>query len=190
MKKRSSKYLDVLLATSMFLILAGFLLLVCFSDEASSFAANFWPLVILIAGVVFLYFPIAITGSTYQFFLGLVLSATGAFSTLVVNKMIHYEMTEWWPLIVVFSGIGLIAAGCYKYHRMLVSYTIPAVMLIGLGCVFLLFSFKIIHISFRRFAASFGPVFLVIGSVLMVCFFFFQKKYREVHDQNTKKKAK
>lgn len=179
MKIRSTKFLNTLLAVGLILILAGFLLLTGFSKKQGDTSSDVWPVLILITGVVVLYLKTALKKGAAMLFCGAFLSASGIFLELLNRQILPFTMKQWWPVIVVFSGISLLGSGWFKYRKMYIAYTFPAFLLIVLGGFFLFFSFDIIRMSFRSFVSVFGPLGLIFCGALMVSLFAYQRRHTD-----------
>lgn len=171
----------MILALGMVLIIAGFLLFTLSYNIADSIVMVLWPIVCMFCGAVFLFFTMAFTRNAYHLFFGLFFSLCGIFCALVVNDVISYTMKEWWPSIVVFAAIALFVSSYYGKRKMLVAYVFPSVSLALLGFLFLLFSFHVVHVSFKSFILIFGPFGLIACGAFMVILFLLQQKYHQFY---------
>ena len=181
MKKYSLYFYDMILALGMILIIAGFLLFTLSYNIADGIVMVLWPIICMFCGAVFLFFTMVFTHNAYHLFFGLFFSVCGIFCTLVVNDIIPYTMKEWWPSIVIFSAIALFISSYYKKRKMLVAYVFLSVTLALLGFLFLLFSFHVIHVSFKSFVLVFGPFALIVCGIFMIVFFLLQQKYHQFY---------
>ena len=176
MKKHPAVFYNTLLAVGILSIISGFLLFVSSVETSDNLRSFLVPMLLIVCGAVFLYFTMCFTNSTFHLFLGMELCFAGVFSMLVVQHILPLSLREWWPIFVVFSGFAFFFAGLYRHRRMLAAYTLPSVLLIVLGLLFLLFSFHAVTISFRSFVAIFGPFVLIAGGVTLVILFQIQRK--------------
>jgi hypothetical protein len=181
MEKRSPKFYNAILAIGMLFIIVGFLMFVVFSEATENISFVLWPVLLMVCGAVFLYFTMSFTNSSFQLFLGLLLSSSGILFSLCVSKIIPYSVKEWWPVSVIFAGLSLFASGYYKHRKVLFVYSFSALTIAILGSLFLIFSFHVIHVSFRHFVAFAGPFLLIAAGLFMVFLFLFQKRHSQFH---------
>ncbi|MCR4579733.1 MAG: hypothetical protein K5681_05230 [Treponema sp.] len=106
---------------------------------------------------------------------------------IIIYTSKSYGISEFWPLYVIIAGIMLIVSGVYKYKKLKFGFVIPAITLIGMGGWYILFSFRIIKMSFLTVAAILGPVFMLGVAIFLVVFFLVQQKHKElvINDEDT-----
>ena len=164
----------VVLSAGFILILAGLFLMVNNSDNATRvFVLR--PVLILFAGVLFLYMGIAFTSSSSLLFFGIVLVLVGGTFLLADTGVIRYSLKELWPTIVISSGLALFPAGLYKARRIRTVYLFPAIMLVAFGVIFLLFSMHVFPFTFGEFITKWWPLFIMLGGASLVIVFFVQQ---------------
>ena len=120
--------------------------------------------------------------------MGLELVFWGTGIWLYLCSVIPYSFYEWWPMLGVSAGLFLFIAGIIRYKKLLFRYVIPAAALFLLGIWFMLFSFKVIKISFRDVAIVGGPLFFIMSGIFIIGFFLLQKKHSNLvvsDDENT-----
>jgi hypothetical protein len=181
MKKRSPKFYNTILAIGMLLIIAGFLMFMMFSETSENIFFVLLPVLLMVCGAFFLYFTMSFTNSSFQLFLGLLLTSCGILFSLCISGIIPYELKEWWPVSVIFAGFSLFASGYYKHRKILFAYTFPALTLAVLGTLFLFFSFHVVNVSFRKVVAIAGPFVLIAAGIFLVLLFLFQKNHSNFH---------
>ena len=175
------RFYNMILALGIFLITAGFIMFILSPGGTDSLFMTAWPVVGMVLGAVFLYFTLSFTHNSFHFFLGIFCALSGIFFGLVTSGVVPKTLHEWWPASVVFASLALLASGFYKAHKLRIAYTFPAVTLLLLGIVFLLFSFRAIPVSFKSFALMFVPFFIIISGVFMVVLFLLQRKYNQFY---------
>ena len=175
------RFYNMILALGIFLITAGFIMFILSPGGTDSLFMTAWPVVGMVLGAVFLYFTLSFTHNSFHFFLGIFCALSGIFFGLVASGVVPKTLHEWWPASVVFASLALLASGFYKAHKLRIAYTFPAVTLLLLGIVFLLFSFRAIPVSFKSFALMFVPFFIIISGVFMVVLFLLQRKYNQFY---------
>ena len=181
MKRHSMRFYNMILALGIFLITAGFIMFILSPGGTDSLFMTAWPVVGMVLGAVFLYFTLSFTHNSFHFFLGIFCALSGIFFGLVTSGVVPKTLHEWWPASVVFASLALLASGFYKAHKLRIAYTFPAVTLLLLGIVFLLFSFRAIPVSFKSFALMFVPFFIIISGIFMVVLFLLQRKYNQFY---------
>jgi hypothetical protein len=92
----------------------------------------------------------------------------GSFLFLSALGIIPFSLAQVWPLLSVFAGLALLPAGWRHYRRVSYRYLIPAVVFIVLGCILLIFSFKMAPFSFKRFIITWWPLVLVVTGIILV----------------------
>ena len=105
--------------------------------------------------------------STYLFF-ATFLILLGSFLFLSAMQIIPVSLSEGWPLVSVFGGLALLPAGWRRYRAFLYRYVIPSLAFVTLGCTLLVFSFKMVSFSFRRFIIDWWPLLLIIAGIVLV----------------------
>ncbi len=167
----------VLLAGILFFI-AGIFILVANTERATRiFAVR--PVVCLLIGAIVLFVSLSFTVKGTGVFIGLFLLLTGIVFLLIDTHIIPYGLVKIWPTIMISSGISLFPAGFYKLKRVRTVYLFPAIMLVLLGIVFLLFSLHVFPMSFRWFISHWWPLLIVIGGAVLVGIFIVQQANAE-----------
>ena len=102
-----------------------------------------------------------------------------------MRSIIGGTLLQLWPIIGIGNGVILLIAGFYKYRKISFGYVIPSIAMIVLSAWFLLFSLKIVSISFKEFIIVFGPLLLVMLCVLLFVVYIFKRnsKSSEEPDQ-------
>ena len=105
-----------------------------------------------------------------------IFSGLFAFFCVLTWALIHTGLLPWglgqlWPVLVLFCGLALLLAGLYHRKKPGLSYLVPAIVLMVLGPVFMLFSFRIIPYRLRWFMAQYWPLVLLSLAILLVVLF-------------------
>lgn len=140
----------------------------------------------LLLSLVIIFLDLFGQKKAFPLYIGLLMLFWGLLSIIVyVNP--DYGISQFWPLFVILSGILLIVSGCYKYKKLKFGFVIPSVTLIGMGLWYMLFSFKIIKLSFVTVAAVLGPVFMLVIAGSLILFFLAQQKHKQliINDDDT-----
>jgi hypothetical protein len=163
-----------LLGAGLASVTAGILLfIIAFSRFEFGFSVVFSAAVSVFC-VLFIYRALTRRMKSWAVFLGIYGFLASLLFVLAFGKIVLFSIREFWPLLVFFCGISLIASGFYGKKRLTVSYMAPAVLLMALGFFFLLFSTDIIQVTLSSFVAKWLPVGLVSTGIVLLLLFFFR----------------
>ena len=96
----------------------------------------------------------------------------GVVLLLMDSGILRYGFSKMWPTIMIAAALSLFPAGLYRARRIRTVYLFPAIMMLVLGIVFLLFSLHVIPVSFRMFVSRCWPLlFILVGGFLVVAFY-------------------
>ena len=187
MKKVSSFIADLILSIGVAIILFLIISAILIQQFESNLLLNTFSILAAIFGLCVTIIGIGFTKKIHQIFMGLELLFWGTGIWLRLCNYIPFAFVEVWPLIGVSAGIFLFIAGIIRYRKLLFRYFIPSITLFLLGVWFMLFSLKIIKISFRDVAIVGGPLFFIMSGIFIIGFFLLQRKYTNlvVSDENT-----
>ena len=163
-----------LLAAGIASVTAGFLLIAVSFDKFSAGHATLVPMTILVASSATLYRAFTRRSKSLTVFLGLYGFLASLLFLLAGTGIFSFNLTEFWPLLVLLCGVCLIVSGFYGKKRLTISYMIPALFLIVLGVFFLLFSTDIIQMTLSSFMAKWFPMGLILTGIVLVILFFFR----------------
>lgn len=157
----------MLIIGAVFLVFGASLLLRTTGYVEGTFAL--WPLALVLFGMYLLYRVYFRNGYESNVFSGLFLILAGAFLLLSNTGLFDAEFRHIWPLFMLFAGISLFFYGLKKEGTAKMRMLIPSASIIILSLVFMLFSLRIVSMSFRRFVIMWWPALLVFaGAVLVV----------------------
>lgn len=143
----------------------------------------FWPILLLVLGLYLLYRVYILGGAEGLVFYGIFAAQAGAFLLLLNAELMgNYYFQNLWPFFMLFAGVALLIFGLQRKGTHRVRYLIPAVSIILLAGVFLLFSLGFIRVSLKRILAQFWPIILILCGVFLIVFDFFRNK---IHSKNT-----
>ncbi len=162
---------NLVLALGLLLVLVGLFVFVGNQESAVKVFA-FRPIIVLAVGIVLLFCSLAFTGSSFSLFFGLFFFLMGIVLLLIDSGILPYGFSKMWPTIMIAAAFSLFPAGLYRARRVRTVYLFPAIMILLLGIVFLLFSLHVIPISFRVFVARCWPLlFIIVGAFLVITLF-------------------
>ena len=136
---------------------------------------NYLPIIAALSGIAVLVLSIRKTKILHQIFIGFELAFWGIVVVLNELQILPYTFIQWWPMIGVTAGIFLCIAGKVKYKKLQAGYFIPSITLFLMGIWFMLFSLKIIKVSFQTVAIVGGPLFIMMSGIFIIAFFLLQK---------------
>jgi cell division protein FtsW (lipid II flippase) len=105
--------------------------------------------------------------SVYLFFAGFFL-LVGFFLFLSALHIIPFSFSQGWPLISIFAGLALFPSGWHRFGAIRRRYVVPAVVFIILGCVLMIFSFRLAPFSFKHFMITWWPLLVVLIGLILV----------------------
>lgn len=187
-KTTNLKFLNTMLAFGMLAIFIGFLIIVGFSGDSGILALSLWPLVLCLAGFIFLFCFIVFSRTAFKLFLGVMFTLSGVFSLLVSQKIIPWSMEEWWPMLVIFAGISLCCCCFINVRRVSIGYSFSALFMILLGVLFLFYSFDVITISLRELMVKIFPVILILAGFFLVVLYFQRKAIMRMLPEDAKRR--
>lgn len=170
---------NLLLAAGLVLVIIGIFLCVHASTSAVKvFAMR--PVILICFGAVFLFLALAFMQNFVFIFFGLSFLLSGVLMLLLETKIIPLSLKELWPVLVIICGISLFPAGFYKMKRVRTVYLFPAITLVVLGVLFLMFSLRVIKISFSKFFSFALPLVVILfGSTLVFLYL-----WQQIHQKN------
>jgi hypothetical protein len=148
-------------------VLVGLLLLLFTVGEVRN-PTHLWPLAVLIAGLVLLYYRIFRGGPDSYLFLG-VASVLSSLLLLVTRLIVPLQLTAIWPFFMTICGLALLLYGLRKRGYTRLSLTIPGIATLLLSGLFLPFSLGLIEEPFAQVVTDWWPlIFIVLGITLVV----------------------
>ena len=138
------------------------------SLENTSTVSVFLAFLLLFTGGLFAIFAIKLNKrSTYLFFASF-LMMSGIFLFLSALGIVTLPFSRAWPMLSIFSGLALLPVGWRRHGGFRPSYFVSSCALVGLGCVLMVFSLRIIPFSFRSFIYAWWPMLLVLGGLTLI----------------------
>lgn len=148
------------------LFLGGLLLL--FTTGAVGQPLALWPLLLVIAGLLLLYFRVFRHGPDSYLFLGTTLLLAGIL-LLVTRILVPLDLSRIWPFFMTISGLSLLLYGLRKSGHTRITLAIPGVAAMLLSFLFLPFSLGFVTRPFADVVAGWWPlVFVALGIALLV----------------------
>ena len=187
MKGGYIKVLNFLAMLGFFLIATGFLVIFYDSDFALSLPILIGFLVFqIILGFVMQLLAARKTKSIYHIFSGALVFVCGLIS-LLLQFFADLKFSQVWPLYGFFCGLILLECSWFRHRKVRAEYGIPAFVVIVMSIYYSLFSLKIIKVSLSFISFFVAPVLIVGLTLLLVVFYFLQKKHKELvlDDENS-----
>lgn len=148
----------VIMGTS--LILVGLLLLLWTVGEVRDLT-HLWPLALLVAGLVLLYYRVFRSGPDSYLFLGVALLLSGLL-LVVTTIVLPLELATIWPFFMTICGVALLLYGRRKRGYTRISLTIPGIATLLLSLLFLPFSLGLVQQPFAEVVTNWWPLILVV----------------------------
>ena len=127
-----------------------------------------WSFLFVIIGAFFAVLAIKLNKRTIYLFFASFFILIGSFLFLSSLQIIPVTLAQGWPLLSVFAGLALLPAGWRHFRAIRYRYLIPSLAFVTLGCILLVFSFKMVPFSFRRFIINWWPLLLVVAGIILV----------------------
>jgi hypothetical protein len=127
-----------------------------------------WSFLFVIIGALCAVLAIKLNKRTLYLFFASFFILMGLFLFLSALGIIPVSLSQGWPLLSVFAGLALLPAGWRHYRAFRYRYLIPSVAFVGLGCTLLIFSFKVVSFSFKRFVINWWPLLIVLAGIVLV----------------------
>ena len=127
-----------------------------------------WSLLFLIIGALCAVFAIKLNKRTVYLFFASFFILMGSFLFLSALQIIPFTLAQEWPMLSIFAGLALLPAGWRHYRTVSYRYLIPSLAFIALGCILLVFSFKMAPFSFKRFIITWWPLLLIVSGIVLV----------------------
>lgn len=175
MKSHFEKYRLVLIFGLVFVLL-GTTLLVALLSPLDNYTFLVFPSILLIGGMVILYFALLGKRRLFPIIVGLFLFSAWLFFLLVLADVLPYSGDEVWPAMVILSGLMLIPIAYIRYGFLPITFLLSAVSFVVLGSLFLLFSLDIIDMPFTQFASMWWPALIIVCGLALIGLFFYTRK--------------
>jgi len=129
-----------------------------------------WPIVLVFLGVSLLFKVYFRDGRESYVFAGLFLFLAGAFLLIVNTQILDIKLRQIWPFFMLFAGFSLLAYGLKSSGSAKARMMIPALSIILLSAVFLLFSLGVVNVSLRLFVVMWWPAIFVFAGIILIVF--------------------
>ncbi|AEF83939.1 putative membrane protein [Treponema primitia ZAS-2] len=133
----------------------------------------------VIIGVLFAFFAIKLNKRSLYLFFATFFLLVGLFLFLSALQIIPFSFSQSWPLLSVFSGLALLPAGWHHFGAVRIRYVVPAIAFVFLGCMLMIFSFRVVPFSFKQFVVDWWFLFVVLAGLLLVLLSLGTKKKSE-----------
>ena len=97
--------------------------------------------------------------------LGFMLVFDSIFFALLNIELLHLNLKELWPVIVINAGLAFLVSDLFIYKKIRAVFLFPSVALFVLGIIF---SLHVFHISFAKFISVFWPIVLFVLGILLI----------------------
>jgi len=162
MNQRRHRSDDVLFISALAAILLGVAFLL-YTTRTFVGVPHAWPVMVMAAGGVLLYFAL-VRGASYYFYLGgMLFVLEGAFFLAAV--LFDWQLAKAWPLGMAIAGVAGLLSGLATRRKLKPLLAVPSIGFACLGLLFSAFSFGLIKVNFRSFIAVWWPSLLIAGGI-------------------------
>lgn len=135
------------------------------------------------SGLVFIYAGIVFKNRIRFFFAATFHILAGLLFFIIIDiNFLYFSLPMIWPVLMLFIAMSFLLSGFLRWHKMQTVNTVIGLAFSVLGVIFLLFSTKIITISFKSIALWWFPLFsLPYISVFIIWFF---KRHAHVRESD------
>ncbi len=136
------------------------------------------------AGAMLLYAGIQLKNRIRFFFTAtFLLLVSILFLILIDLRLVYVPLPMIWPLLMFFIAMSFLISGFFKFRKIQATYIVLAAAFSSLGFVFLLFTTKIITVSFKSIALWWFPLFLLPYVFAFIVWLFQRKKSAKDFDE-------
>jgi hypothetical protein len=166
-----------LLVTGIILALAGSLFLLSSLAVVVNLPIVVSIIIIIIGGLLMV-LTIKLKKSSVFLFIAIFQLSIGVYLLLLFSRIFApaFTFAASWPLISILAGVSLFPSGWRHYRAVKFFYAIPALAFVVLGGVLLLFSTRLVAISFKQFMLRWWPLIIIIAGVFLIVLSFFGGK--------------
>jgi hypothetical protein len=162
MNQRRPRSEDILFISALAAILLGVAFLL-YTTNTFIGAPRAWPIMVMAAGGLLLYFALVRGASFSIFFGGILLALEGAF--FLASMLLGWKLSKSWPLAMATAGVAGFVSGLAAKRRLMAFFAVPSIGFTSLGLIFALFSFGLARVSFKNFIAVWWPSLLIAGGI-------------------------
>lgn len=162
MNKRRRRSDDVLFISAFTAILSGVALLLYTTHTFVSVPLA-WPVMVIAAGGVLLYFALVRGASFYFLFGGILFILEGALFLAAI--LLEWRLAKAWPLAMAIAGIAGLVSSLAAKKKLRPLFAVPSIGFTFLGLIFSAFSFGLFGISFKGFIEVWWPTLLIAGGI-------------------------
>ena len=127
-----------------------------------------WSFLCVIIGALCAVLAIKLNKRLSYLFFAAFFILMGLFLLLSALRIIPFTLAQSWPFLSIFVGLALLPPGWRHYRTIRYRYLIPSLTFVALGCVLLIFSFKVVSFSFKEFFIAWWPLLLVLAGLLLI----------------------
>lgn len=180
MHKVFSRVLDCILCVSLIIFIVVFIVVAKQQGSVNAFFTSLMPTVQVLLGSFAVFVALKVTKKAYQVFSSVLFLLLGIFQFLLVNEIISYSLKQLWPVIGFLASFSLFFSCYWRYKEIKIVYIVPTLILFLMSCWHLLFSLKIIKMSFSCVVTTIGPFFIIVTILAVFLFYFLQKRHKEL----------
>ena len=162
MNQRKHRSDDVLFLAALAALLLGVAFLLNTTRAFVGFP-HLWPIVVIAAGGVLLYYALVRGASFYVLTGGIFFVLEGAFFLAVI--LLDWKLAKAWPVGMTVAGVTGFISGLVAKKRLRPLFAVPTIGFTVLGLIFSAFSVGLTGMKFKSFIEVWWPTLLIAGGI-------------------------
>ena len=135
----------------------------------------------LILGVLFAYVAVQITRKSGYLYFSAFCFQIGLLVLGLALQIIPIPFYRLWPFLSIIAGLSFIPVIRFNKRKPLAVFLVPAIAFVAIGIVLLIFSFRVVDFSFRRFLLTWWPLFMLVGGLMLFLISLLPFEPKEIH---------
>lgn len=135
----------------------------------------------LILGALFAYAAVQVTRKSGYLYFSAFCFQIGLLVLGLALQIIPIPFYRLWPFLSIIAGLSFIPVIRLNKRKPLAVFLVPAIAFVAIGIVLLIFSFRVVDFSFRRFLLTWWPLFLLVGGLMLFLISLLPFEPKEIH---------
>ena len=164
-RRKFTAQLVFIVGLSLMILGISFLL---WSMEGNSLLFIFLAFFLVVLGALCAVFAIRLNKKLSYLFFASFFMMTGIYLLLSVLGIISLPVFRAWPMLSIFSGLALLPVGWKRCGGFNTRYFVSSCAFIALGCILMVFSFRVVPFSFSQFIREWWPMLFILGGITLI----------------------
>lgn len=126
----------------------------------------------LIPGLVLLRVGMVVSHQSRFYFAATFLVLTGLLFLCIDLGLCPVRFSAVWPTLMLFTGMSFLSSGYLRHRKLEISYLVPAIAFTLLGFLFMLFSTRMVRVSFTTVVLWWSPIVFLPMCISLVIWLF------------------